>query len=100
MYISRKFISADRSGGAVGTIFPPCSKPTLRMRIQSTASFAEKEPTRAFQNAQAFHPVVVCFNMTPGSFITAVRRMHMLSLSHSPPASVWRGSRVADMSSP
>ena len=59
-------ISAGRSGEAVDTIFPPCSKPTPRMRILSTASFAEKEPTWAFQTARVFHPVAVCFNMTPG----------------------------------
>ena len=63
------FISAVRSGETAGAIFPPCSKLTLRMRIPSTASFAEKEPARAFQTAQAFHPVVVCFNCHPGSFM-------------------------------
>ena len=55
-------ISAVRSGEAVGAIFPPrpSSKPTRRMRVMSTASFAEYEPTRAFQTTRAFHPVVVC----------------------------------------
>ena len=40
------FISAGRSGE--DAILPPCSKLTSRMRISSTTSFAEKEPTRAF----------------------------------------------------
>ena len=64
------FISAVRSGETAGAIFPPCSKPTLRMRIPSTASFAENEPTQAFQTARVFHPVVVVLDLR--SFITAV----------------------------
>ena len=41
------------------------------MRIPPTASFAEYEPTRAFQTARAFNPVAVCL-CRPGAFITAV----------------------------
>ena len=71
-------ILAGRSGETPGTIFPPCSKPTLRMRIPSTASFADKEPTRVFQTARAFHPVAVCLH-TAGTLIT----LAIPSLTHA-----------------
>ena len=70
-----------------------------RYACASRLLLASRRRNQPGRFARAFHPVVVCFNMT-GSFIMAVRRMRMLSLSRSPPASVWRGSRVADMLSP
>ena len=63
------------------------------MRVMSTASFAENEPTRAFQTARVFHPVPVCL-YRPGTFITRLVR-RLLSLScHPPPRSGCGGRQL------
>ena len=73
------FISAGRSSEAVDAIFSPCSRPTLRMRIPSTASFAEKEPTLRFKPPGRFIPSR--FGLyRPGTFIMQhVRCLRMRS---------------------
>ena len=35
------------------------------MHIGSFAHFAENETSRMFETAQAFHPILVCFYITP-----------------------------------